>query len=112
MNVTTELVYDGTKAIADKMGVTVEQFKAIARANREKDPAVLARREADIVIDACDVNGNTTWHSLYLNKPLSFFPELKAGRSCKISRTSERFVSVTDRIMDKLWQKYNIATDF
>ena len=106
-----KLVFDGTKAIADKMGMSVEQFKALAKKNFENDPATVKAKKADICITGSWCNGATEWTVLRLNKPLSFFPELKAGRSCKIH---ENYVEVTDKIMEKLYsnKKYNIVTDF
>lgn len=34
-----ELVYDGLKDIADKMGLTVEEFRKLRDENAKKDPA-------------------------------------------------------------------------
>lgn len=108
-----ELIYDGKAELKKAKGFnTDEELRAWQKECEENDPAFMKAQKADACIVACWCKGSTDWHTLRLNKPITFFPELKKGKSCVISENG--CINVTDRIMKQLFsnKKYNIVTDF
>ena len=95
------------KEIAESMGMTEKEFIEYAKEKFENDPATIKIKNADICITG--YVGEKTL--IRLNKPISFFSELK-GKKLKIYDSGE--FSITENLKQKLFsnKNYNIVTDF